>query len=250
MPRPGRTRRSLGRRSRSSRPEIARRGGLAGPKAADTKNPPALAGRGTRLVEAAGIEPASASPTSKDLHAYPRLLISLDATRRAGKTYSQLRFGLAVRPSAHRVRELVRDDAWDLSAQARPQPDGTLLGFRQRVRSCRRWQLSVCKWIYEEPCTSACTLGFATHVETGRPLGSRHSLRPMWRRGPAVQGKWGRELFSHRRKKFPSPFPQSSHSSSSSICSASQRSSAAEMAAASSARRWVSVRIRSASPLP
>ena len=38
-------------------------------------------------------------------------------------------------------RELVRVDAWNLSAQARPQPDGTLLGIKQRVRSCRRWQL-------------------------------------------------------------------------------------------------------------
>src|SRR5690606_7869691 len=96
-------------------------------------------------------------------------LISLDATRRAGKTDSQLRFVLTERPGAHRVRDLVRDDAWFLSAQARPQPDGTLLGIKQRVRSCRRWQLRVCKRIYEEPCTSACTLSFATHVETGRP---------------------------------------------------------------------------------
>ena len=37
--------------------------------------------------------------------------------------------------------DLVRDDAWVLDAQARLQPDGTLLGFKQRVRSCRRWQL-------------------------------------------------------------------------------------------------------------
>jgi len=37
--------------------------------------------------------------------------------------------------------ELVRVDAWNLDAQARLQPDGTLLGFKQRVRSCRRWQL-------------------------------------------------------------------------------------------------------------
>jgi hypothetical protein len=37
--------------------------------------------------------------------------------------------------------ELVRNDAWYLDAQARLQPDGTLLGFKQRVRSCRRWQL-------------------------------------------------------------------------------------------------------------
>ena len=38
-------------------------------------------------------------------------------------------------------REPVRVDAGDLDAQARLQSDGTLLGFKQRVRSCRRWQL-------------------------------------------------------------------------------------------------------------
>jgi len=41
------------------------------------------------MVEAAGIEPASASPTRRALHAYPRLCISPQATRRAGKTCSQ-----------------------------------------------------------------------------------------------------------------------------------------------------------------
>jgi hypothetical protein len=35
----------------------------------------------------------------------------------------------------------VRIDAWNLDAQARLQSDGTLPGFRRRVRSCRRWQL-------------------------------------------------------------------------------------------------------------
>jgi hypothetical protein len=41
------------------------------------------------------IEPASASPTPQDLRACPRLLISPSATRRAGKTLSQLRNVLA-----------------------------------------------------------------------------------------------------------------------------------------------------------
>ena len=36
----------------------------------------------------------------------------------------------------------MRYDPWNLNAQARLQPDGTLLGFKQRVRSCRRWQLN------------------------------------------------------------------------------------------------------------
>jgi len=38
--------------------------------------------------------------------------------------------------------------------------------FRRRERSCRRWQLLICGWIYEVPRTSACTPGFATHVES------------------------------------------------------------------------------------
>ena len=36
----------------------------------------------------------------------------------------------------------MRYDARELDARARLQSDGTLLGFKQRVRSCRRWQLS------------------------------------------------------------------------------------------------------------
>jgi hypothetical protein len=43
------------------------------------------------------------------------------------------------------------------------------LVFKQRERSCRRWQLSVCRRFYEGVCTSACTTGFATHVETRSP---------------------------------------------------------------------------------
>ena len=46
-------------------------------------------------------------------------------------------------------RDPVRYDARNLNAPARLQSDGTLLGFKQRVRSCRRWQLIVCRWIYE-----------------------------------------------------------------------------------------------------
>jgi hypothetical protein len=37
-------------------------------------------------------------------------------------------------------------------------------GIKQRERSCRRWQLYSCGWIYEVTRTSACTSGFATHV--------------------------------------------------------------------------------------
>ena len=38
-------------------------------------------------------------------------------------------------------RDPMRYDARNLNAPARLQSDGTLLGFKQRVRSCRRWQL-------------------------------------------------------------------------------------------------------------
>jgi|GEM_PF-855638 len=38
-------------------------------------------------------------------------------------------------------RDLMRYDAQNLNASARLQLDGTLPGFKRRVRSCRRWQL-------------------------------------------------------------------------------------------------------------
>lgn len=38
-------------------------------------------------------------------------------------------------------RDLMRYDARNLNAPARLQSDGTLPGFKRRVRSCRRWQL-------------------------------------------------------------------------------------------------------------
>ena len=60
------------------------------------------------LVEAAGIEPASASPTSQVLHAYPSLLFSPLATRRAGKTNSQSSYDLSARALDTPLRELVK----------------------------------------------------------------------------------------------------------------------------------------------
>src|SRR5215471_20466360 len=65
-----------------------------------------------------------------------------------------------------------------LDARARLQSDGTLPGFRRRVRSCRRWQLSICRWFHEGICTSACTSGFATHVETISPPSANVSVGP------------------------------------------------------------------------
>src|SRR5215471_5826915 len=66
-----------------------------------------------------------------------------------------------------------------LDARARLQSDGTLPGFRRRVRSCRRWQLSVCRWFHEGICTSACTSGFATHVEAMSPPSAGPSVGPL-----------------------------------------------------------------------
>src|SRR5215470_5450768 len=66
-----------------------------------------------------------------------------------------------------------------LDARARLQSDGTLPGFRRRVRSCRRWQLSICRWFHEGICTSACTSGFAAHVETMSPPSADVSVGPL-----------------------------------------------------------------------
>ncbi len=55
-------------------------------------------------------------------------------------------------------------------AQARIRSDGTLLGFRQRVRSCRRWQLIICDFGFTRfVAISACTSGFVTGVESKTP---------------------------------------------------------------------------------
>ena len=49
------------------------------------------------------------------------------------------------------------------------EPGERLAGIKLLGRSCRRWQLKVCSWIYEENCTSACSDGFVIHVETRSP---------------------------------------------------------------------------------
>jgi hypothetical protein len=64
--------------------------------------------------------------------------------------------------------------------------DGTLLGIKQRVRSCRRWQLKCCRWIYEVFCTSACPLGFATHVETRNAPGNEEKYRVKQEKLPSL----------------------------------------------------------------
>jgi hypothetical protein len=55
---------------------------------------------------------------------------------------------------------ILRDRRPVLDAQARLQSDGTLLVFKQRVRSCRRWQLLVCSCFYEGSYSLGMHLGF------------------------------------------------------------------------------------------
>ena len=56
-------------------------------------------------------------------------------------------------------------------AQARLRSDGTLLGFKQRVRSCRRWQLNWLQLDLRGDLRLGMPLGFHTHVETVTPPG-------------------------------------------------------------------------------
>ena len=46
-------------------------------------------------------------------------------------------------------RDLVRVDPGDLSAQANVRPRTLKQVIKLLVRSCHRWQLKVCSWIYE-----------------------------------------------------------------------------------------------------
>ena len=58
--------------------------------------------------------------------------------------------------------------------------------LKQPERSCRRWQLMRCSRIYEEAASSACTLGFITHVEAMSPpyvVGEVYSTEPLNRQG-------------------------------------------------------------------
>ncbi len=75
-------------------------------------------------------------------------------------------------------------------------------GIKQRGRSCRRWQLLICGWFYEVSRTSACTSGFATHVEAKSPpvrrIGQSIALRVPWQLG--VDGS-GRKVRVGRRER-------------------------------------------------
>lgn len=71
-------------------------------------------------------------------------------------------------------RELVKNDARSPDAQARLWSDGTLLGFKQRVRSCRRWQLY---WLQLD-------------LRGGLPLGMPLRFRDPRRSHVAPGGSW------------------------------------------------------------
>jgi hypothetical protein len=89
-------------------------------------------------------------------------------TSRENGRRSQLGFnGLALR-EPH--RDPVRVDARNLNAQARLQSDGTLLGFKQRVRSCRRWQLLICSVINEATAPRHAPQVSKPASKPGRPL--------------------------------------------------------------------------------
>ena len=63
-------------------------------------------------------------------------------------------------PPRESFTTILRDRRPGLDAQARLQSDGTLPGFRRRVRSCRRWQLLVCSRFYEVSYRLGMHLGF------------------------------------------------------------------------------------------
>jgi len=68
-------------------------------------------------------------------------LISLRATRRAGKTCNQLSKDLTVQALNMPLPRSCVSDSWDPAAQARAGQKTLKLVFKQLARSCRRWQL-------------------------------------------------------------------------------------------------------------
>ena len=95
----------------------------------------------SNLVEAAGIEPASANPPPLALHAYS--VIHFNRTLPDGQgscSAIPVMFNESTPDEFH--RDLVRVDPCDLSAQARIRQRALRLVIKQLVRSCRRWQLN------------------------------------------------------------------------------------------------------------
>jgi hypothetical protein len=69
-------------------------------------------------------------------------------TRRSGRSQQRFRLDFSVSAPDELQHDPVKSDTWNPDAQARLRSDGTLLGIKQRVRSCRRLQLYFCDWIY------------------------------------------------------------------------------------------------------
>ena len=136
------------------------------------------------LVEAAGVEPASADHLILVLHAYPALFfLVITPPEGQGMRHDQLRFGLTPGPETRPDAILLSDP--ESEAQARPV--GSRLVFTQPERSCRRWQLT---WLQPGftriAASSACPRVRPIHVEARTPPVSEcfYSSRP--RPGPEV----------------------------------------------------------------
>ena len=94
---------------------------------------------GIELVEAAGIEPASASDPLQALHVYS--VFNLAESYPTGRENSQpVWLGFSVQAPDGPFRDLV----WMTPGTGRTstyRAEGTSLVFKQLGRSCRRWQL-------------------------------------------------------------------------------------------------------------
>ena len=122
------------------------------------------------------IEPASASPLPSVLHVYPVYCFNHALPDRQGRRAASP-YGFSALAPGEPLRDPVRYDARNLNAPARLQSDGTLLGFKQRVRSCRRWQLIDCRWIYEVTAPRHAPSVSRPTSKPSRPQGSVRSIR-------------------------------------------------------------------------
>ena len=92
-----------------------------------------------------------------------------------------------------------------LESQPTDEPGERLAAIKPLGRSCRRWQLIVCSWIYEVVCTSTCSDGFATHVETRSPP----ILRPILLANAILTDKMSFSLLDYFQYPMLFPIPLS-----------------------------------------